>query len=184
LAGIEEITSIKVGALPVPPAAAVKVVRTLLQHHVHDGAAVVAELGGKAVVLNLELLHDLDRGLVVHVGVAALALFRRADGTAVERDLGSGIALPVGDEVGAARVVVGNAGSCGLRHPAGQKYQSEHAAAVQRNIPHVFVRDIRPERSTLGVHTGAAPVTSTALDGSRWCNRESILVCLPLRTPP
>ena len=39
-----------------------KLVGALLQHHVDDGAAVVAELGREAVVLNLELLHDLDRG--------------------------------------------------------------------------------------------------------------------------
>src|SRR5437762_480496 len=105
-AGVEEIPGIKIGPLPVPPATAVKIVRTLLQHHIHDRAAVVAELGGKAVVLNLKFLDDLDRRLVVDVGVAALALLRRADGTAIERNLGGGVALTVGDEVGAGRVVV------------------------------------------------------------------------------
>src|SRR5438128_9425717 len=44
-AGVEEIPGIKIGPLPVPPATAVKIVRTLLQHHIHDRAAVVAELG-------------------------------------------------------------------------------------------------------------------------------------------
>src|SRR5271157_1514641 len=81
LAGIEEVAGISRRSLSVPPAAAVKLVPSLLQHHVHDRAAVVAKLGGKAVVLDLELLRDLDRGLKINVGVAPLALFRRADWT-------------------------------------------------------------------------------------------------------
>src|SRR5947209_11853627 len=47
-ARVEEIASIKVGSLPVPPAAAVKRIRALLQHHIYDRAAIVAKLGGKA----------------------------------------------------------------------------------------------------------------------------------------
>ena len=83
-----------------------KLVRALLQHHVDDGAPVVAELGREAVVLDFELLHDLDRRLVVDVGVAAFALFRRTERAAVEGNLRGGVALAVGDEVGAGGIVV------------------------------------------------------------------------------
>ena len=61
-----------------------KLVRALLQHDVDDGSAVVAELCREAVVLNLELLNDLNRRLVVDIGIAAFALLRRAEGAAVE----------------------------------------------------------------------------------------------------
>ena len=131
-----------------------KIVRTLLQHHIHDRAAVIAELGGKAIVLNFELLHDLDRRLVVDVGVAALALFRRADGTAIERNLGCGVALTVGHEIGPGRVVVGDSRTGGFCHSTRQEHQAKHAAAVQWNVPHVLVGDISAERSILRVQQG------------------------------
>src|SRR5436305_1063032 len=97
---IEEVARIKVGSLPVPPAAAMKCVGTLLQHHVHDRAAVISELRRKAVVLYFEFLHDFDRGLVIDVGVATLALFRRTERTAIERNLRGRVTLAVGVKVG------------------------------------------------------------------------------------
>src|SRR4029078_2778392 len=115
-AGIEEIASIKIRSLPVPPTATMKSIRTLLEHHVHDGAAVVPKFCRKAVVLNFELLHDFDRGLVVDVGVASLALFRRTERTAVEANLGSRVTLAVGDKVGAGGIA--EIGTRGLRHAA------------------------------------------------------------------
>ena len=150
-AGVKVVAGIKCRPLPVPPPAAVEGVRALLQDHVHDGAAVVAELGGKAVVLDLEFLHDLDRRLVVDVGVSALALFRRAQGTAIKGNLGRGVALAVGDEVRAGGIVIVDPGARGFRHPACQKHQPKHAAAVKRNVSHVLIADVRAERSTLRV---------------------------------
>ena len=57
---VEEVPRIKVGSLAVPPAAAMESVSSLPEHHIHDGSAVISELGGKAVVLDFEFLHDLD----------------------------------------------------------------------------------------------------------------------------
>ena len=131
-----------------------KGVRALLQHHIHDGTAVVAELGGEAVVLDLEFLHDFDRRLVVNVGVATFALFRRAEGTAIKRNLGCGIALAVGHEVGAGGIVVVDPRTRGFCHPTRQKDQPKHAAAVKRNVAHVLVGDVRAKRGTLRVQQG------------------------------
>ena len=78
-----------------------KLVRALLQHDVDDGSSVVAELCREAVVLELELLHDLHRRLVVHIGVTAFTLLRRAERAAVNADLRGRVALAIGDEVGA-----------------------------------------------------------------------------------
>src|SRR5690348_17506531 len=119
VARIEEIACIKVRSLSIPPTAAMKCIRTLLEHHVDDRAAIVPKLGRKAVVLYLELLHDFNRGLVVNVGVATFALFRRAERTAVERNLGRRITLAVGDKVGTGGIA--EIGTRGLRHPARQK---------------------------------------------------------------
>src|SRR5262245_2985013 len=105
-----------------------KLVPALLQHHVHDRAAVVAELGGKAVVLDLEFLHDLDRRSEVHVGIAALALFRSADRTAVEGNLSGGVALTIGDKVGAGWIA--EIRTRGLRHSAREKHQLKWIPAV------------------------------------------------------
>ena len=150
-AGVEEVASVEIGSLTVPPAAAVKIVSTLFQHHVHDGAAVIAELGSKAVVLNLKFLNNLDRRLIVDVGISALALFRGADGTAVQGNLGRGVTLPVRDKVGPGRVVVGNPRTRGFCHPTRQKHQPKHAAGVERNVPHILVGDIGSESSTFRI---------------------------------
>src|SRR5690348_940098 len=40
LASVEEVSRIKIGALSIPPAAAVKGIRALLQDHIHHGPAV------------------------------------------------------------------------------------------------------------------------------------------------
>src|SRR5581483_10256395 len=99
VAAIEIISRIEFGPLAIPPSAAMKFVAALFQHHVHNGAAVIAELGGKTVVLQLEFLDDLNRRLIINVGVAALSLFRRADGIAIEPDFSSGVTLTVGNEI-------------------------------------------------------------------------------------
>src|SRR5256885_6170571 len=95
-----------------------KGVAALPQHHVHDGSAVVAKLGGKAVVLDLELLHDFNRRREVDVGVTSLTLFRSTDGTSVQGDLGGGVSLAIRDKVGASWV--SQIAARGLCHPAGQ----------------------------------------------------------------
>ena len=74
----EEIVGIQSGALSEPPTAAVKIVATLFENDIDDGAAVVAELSRETVVLHLEFLNDFHRRLVVDVGGRAFALFRGA----------------------------------------------------------------------------------------------------------
>src|SRR5215468_2223840 len=108
VSAIEIVSGVEVRALSVPPTAPVKLVGALFQNDVDEGPTIVAVLRRKAVVLNLELLHDLDRGLVVNVRVTAFALFRRADRTAVERDLRGRVPLAVRNEVRAGRIVVVN----------------------------------------------------------------------------
>ena len=100
-ATVEKIACIECRPLSVPPSAAVELVGALLQHDVDDRPSVVAELCREAVVLELELLHDLHRRLVVHIGVTAFTLLRRAEGTAVDADLRGRVALAIGHEVGA-----------------------------------------------------------------------------------
>ena len=103
---IEEITRGQLRALKKVPAAAMESVGAALQHHVYDGAAVVAEFRRKAVVLNFEFLHTLDQRLVVNIGVSSLALFRRADQRAIDPYLGGRIALSVGNEIGSRGIVI------------------------------------------------------------------------------
>src|SRR5437899_3325753 len=148
-ATIEVVAGIKCCPLPIPPTAAVKAVGALLQHHVHDRAAVVSKLGGKAVVLDLKLLHDFDRGLIVDVRVATLALFRRTERTPIEGDLGCGVTLTVGNKVSAGRIA--EIGTRGLRHPAREKDQRKRVAAVKRSVFDVLVRDVRAKSGTLSV---------------------------------
>src|SRR5262249_52243769 len=95
VARIEIVSGVEVRALSVPPTAPVKLVGALFQNDVDEGPTVVAVLRRKAIVLNFELLHDLDRGLVVNVRVSAFALFRRADWTPVQRDLRRRVPLTV-----------------------------------------------------------------------------------------
>src|SRR5882757_5218954 len=103
---VEEIVGVERGTLSKPPAAAVKFIAALLQYDVDDGAAVVAELRGEAVVLHFELLNDLDGGLIVDVGCGAFALFRSAGQCSVNTDFSGGIALTVGNEICAGRIRV------------------------------------------------------------------------------
>src|SRR5438309_790209 len=65
IVGVEKVSRIKCRPLSVPPTAAVKGIRALLQDHIHYGPAIVTKLRRKAIVLNLELLHDLHRRLVI-----------------------------------------------------------------------------------------------------------------------
>src|SRR5437660_1119550 len=64
---VEVVPRVGCRTLKIPPAAAMERVAALLQHHVDDRAAIVAELRREAIVLYLELLHDLNRRLVVNV---------------------------------------------------------------------------------------------------------------------
>ena len=101
---IEEIIRIQRGSLPKPPTTAMKLIAALFEHNIDNRAAVVSKLGGEAVVLNLELLDDLNRRLVVNVRRCALALFRGAGQCAVYTNLSSRIALSIRHKVGPRRV--------------------------------------------------------------------------------
>ena len=105
----------------------------------------------KAVVLNLKFLNDFDRGLVIDVRVSALALLRRANRAAVERNLRSGVALPVGNEIRSGGVVVVDSRTSCFRDAARQEGQTEDAAVVERDIPHIFVGDVGADGRALGV---------------------------------
>src|SRR5208283_269198 len=148
---IEEIAGIGARALEEPPTAAVECVGSASQNHVYDGPAVVAELRGKAIVLDLELLNDLDRGLVINVAGSAFPLLRRADQRAVDADVGGRIALTIGNEVGAFGIVVLGAGPGHFGHSAGQKCKPEEAAVQKRKVFHVLVGDIGAQRRALGI---------------------------------
>ena len=100
-----------------------KLVPSLPQYHVYDGAAIVPVLGGEAVVLNFEFLDDLNRGRVVDVGIAAFALFGRAQRAAVQANFRGRVALTVRNEVRARRVVVVDPNTAGFRDPPGQENQ-------------------------------------------------------------
>src|SRR5208337_3793229 len=85
------------------------------------------------------------------------------DGTAIEGNLGRGVPLAIGNEVGAGRIVVVDPGTGSLRHPPCQKNQPEHAAAVKRNVAHVLVGDVGAEGGILRVQQGRS---RNDLDGS------------------
>src|SRR5262249_39968077 len=125
---VEEVVGIERGALAVPPTAAVELIRSFFEDDVDDGAAVVAVFGGEAVVLDFEFLNDFDRWLVVDVGGAAFALFRGAGERAVEADFRGGVALAVGDEVCAGRVVVLRAGARSFGNAASEEDEAEETA--------------------------------------------------------
>ena len=148
---VEEVVGVESRALAVPPAAAVKIVGAFLEDDVDDGAAVVAVFGGEAVVLDFEFLNDFDGGLVVDVGGAAFALFGGAGERAVEPDFRGGIALAVGDEVGAGGVGVLRAGAGGFGDAAGEKDEAEEAAIDERDVANVLVGDVGAERGVAGV---------------------------------
>ena len=92
-----------------------------LHDFIDDGAAVVAILRGEAVVLHLDFLQRLDRGLVIDIGGAPLALLWRRGERAVEANLGSGISLPVRDEIRSRRIRVVDPGSSGLGDAGGEE---------------------------------------------------------------
>src|SRR5215469_14696797 len=96
---VKKIPGIATGALSKPPGAAVEIVGTALQGHIHNRSAVVSELRGEAVVLYFELLDNLHRRLVIDVAGGAFPLLRSADQRAINAHFGGGVALPVGDEV-------------------------------------------------------------------------------------
>src|SRR5215831_9169361 len=98
-ARIKIIARIRRRTLKIPPTASMEIVGARLHHHVDDRAAVIAKLRREAVVLDLELLHRLHRWLVIHVRVAALTLFRRAQRAAIKTDFGRGIPLSIRYEV-------------------------------------------------------------------------------------
>ena len=96
-------------------------VGSTLQNHIYDGAAVVAKLCGKAVVLNFEFLHAFDQRLVVDICVSALALFRRANQGAVHPNLRGRVPLAVGNKICSGGIVVLRARPGCLRHTPSQK---------------------------------------------------------------
>ena len=63
----EKVVGIEPRTLAEPPTAAVEPVAALFQDDIDDGAAVVAEFRGEAVVFDFEFLNDFDRGLVLDV---------------------------------------------------------------------------------------------------------------------
>ena len=120
--GIEEIAGVHLRTLQEIPAAAVERVCPTLHDHVYDCAAVVAELRREAVVLDFHFLHALDQRLVVNVGVSSLALFGCADQCTIQPHLGGRVALPVGDEIRARRIIILRAGPCYLGHARRQEH--------------------------------------------------------------
>src|SRR6266849_6890161 len=99
LSGVKKVAGIELRTLSVPPAGPVELIAALPEDHVYNRAAVVAILGGEAVVLNFEFLNDLNGRLIVDVRIATLALFRRAERAAIEPHFRRCIALAVGNEV-------------------------------------------------------------------------------------
>ena len=116
---VEKVAGIGSGALSKPPAASVEFVGATFQHHVYNGAAVIAEFGGEAVVLNLELLNDLHRRLVINVAGRAFSLFRRADQCAVQSYFRRRVSLAIRNEISSSRIIVLRAGAGNFRHTSG-----------------------------------------------------------------
>src|SRR5215467_12717714 len=96
----EEIIGIKAGPLAEPPSAAVKLIAALFHKYVEYGAAVISEFRRKAVIFELELLNYFYGRLIIHVRIAAFALFRSGGERPVQPHFGGGIALPIGNEIG------------------------------------------------------------------------------------
>ncbi len=113
---IKKVPGVRSGALEEIPSATVEGICATLQHHVHHGAAVIAELGGKAIVLDFELLNDLDRRLVINVAVGAFALFWSADQRAVNPHFRGCVSLPIRNKVRSPRIIVRGSGPCNLRN--------------------------------------------------------------------
>src|ERR1044071_1391043 len=120
-----------------------KCIAPLFEHHIHNGAAIVAKLRRETVVLDLKLLNDLHGRLVINVGVASFALLRCADGTAIEGDLSRGVALAVGNTIGSRGIAKVGAG--GSRYSARQEHQAEHVSVVEWDVTYIFIGDIRPK---------------------------------------
>src|SRR5581483_4042937 len=140
----EKVVGVERSALSKPPAAAMKAVGAALQRHVDHGSAIAAELRRTAVVLYLELLYRLNRGLVVDVRISALALFRRADQCTVEPHLGSRIPLPVRNEICAGGIIIGRTGTRSFAHTGIEKNQPKKVAIQQRDFLDVLAGNICP----------------------------------------
>src|SRR5215467_2356386 len=97
---IEEIICVQRGPLPKPPTAAMKLIAAFFKDDIDNCAAVVSKLRREAVVLNLELLHDLNGRLVVDIRRCALALLRGASQRAVYTNFSGRVALSIRYKVG------------------------------------------------------------------------------------
>ena len=128
-----------------------KSVGSLLEHHIQNRAAIVAELGAEAIVLQLEFLHDFHGRLVVHIAITAFTLLRSADGTSVEAHFRSRVSLTIRNKICSTGIIVLYTSASGFGYATGKKNQSKHAAVIKRNIAHVFICDIRPEVCAFGV---------------------------------
>src|SRR5579864_6521912 len=148
---IKEIARIGACPLPEPPAAAVEIVRSALQSHVYDRAAVVAKFRGEAVVLDLEFLNDLHRGLVIDVAGCAFTLLWRTDQRAVNAHLSGRVALSVRNEVGPGRIIVRGARPRSLGYTARKKGQAEEITSGKWNVLDVLVGDFSPQSRALGI---------------------------------
>src|SRR5215469_6456486 len=155
---VKEIPGISTGALSKPPAAAVEIVGAALQGHIHNRSAVVSELRGEAVVLYFELLDNLHRRLVINVAGGALPLLGGADQGTINAHFGGGIALPVGDEVGACGIVIGGSGPGRLGDSTGKKCEAEEIAVGKRNVLDGLIRDFRPQGWAAGIQEGSGGV--------------------------
>src|SRR5262249_48478852 len=151
LAGVEEVPGISCRPLAVPPAAAVESVSSLLEHHIHDGAAIVSELRRETVVLHFEFLHDLDGRFVIDARITAFSLFGRADRGSVQANFSSGVALTIGDVVCSCRIVIVYADTGGLGYSACQEHQAKYVSAVERDVANVLIGDVRAEAGALSV---------------------------------
>src|ERR1019366_3164495 len=151
---IEKIPGVQLRTLQEIPSAAVESVGAALHDDVYNGAAVVAELGRKAVVLDLEFLHALNQGFVVDVGIPALALFRRTDQSAIQPYFGGRVPLAVRGKVRPRGIVVRRAGPGHLRHARREEGHAEETAVREREFLHVLAGNVRAQRRAVRIQNG------------------------------
>jgi tetratricopeptide (TPR) repeat protein len=86
----------------------------------------------------------------------------------VEAYLGGGVALSVGDEVGAGGIIVVDRGACGLCDSAGEKDETKQAPVVEWNVADVFIGHVGAEREAgarVADRRGAQVMAVRASDG-------------------
>ncbi len=74
-----------------------------LRDHIDDGATGKTIFRAEVRLLDLEFRDRFDRGRIGDIGDAAVR-FHIGDGSAIQQDVGSGIAAAIGNEVGTGAV--------------------------------------------------------------------------------